>query len=200
MWCLEAFECKIAGEKAFVLLIFPSYGTLFAPTETGPTQAIIEIGGSAGGLLEIRSALLASKTKRTTFCLAWYRHKDLPETMCIDIEYLVAATQWLKQQHDIVRSELKVSLYTISKGTELCFVLASKCDELFDAIAAVGPQAYLTDPSLKFQGNVIPGIRNVFSLVWLFLSRRIKRCRCVANGPIDSQRPWSHQHAENFHF
>ncbi len=134
------------------------YGTLFIPAASCDRNhrqpAVFEIGGSAGGLLEVRSALICSRVRRPTFALAWYLHKTLPSTMCVPVEYVIAATRWLLT-HKRVAPERPVSIYTISKGTELAFLAASQCS-LYDSIVAVGPQAFVTDPSLLVGGKLWP--------------------------------------------
>jgi hypothetical protein len=132
---------------------FRIFATLFVPAGP-PTPAIVEIGGSAGGLMEGRSALICSKTRRPTLALAWYRYKSLPETMCVPVEYVIAAAEWLLAQPCVARGS-RVSIYTISKGAELSFLAAAHSD-LFDRILAVGMQCFLTEPSFTIGGKMLP--------------------------------------------
>lgn len=57
----------------------------------GPFPAVIDMFGTAGGILEFRSALLAS---RGFACLSlpYFRYEDLPETMFdLDLEYFMVS-------------------------------------------------------------------------------------------------------------
>ncbi len=104
--------------------------------------------------MEVRSALIASKTRRPTLALAWYRYKALPDTMRVPIEYVVTAAQWLLAQPCVARGS-RVSIYTISKGAELSFLAAAHSD-LFDRILAVGMQCFVTEPSFTVGGKMLP--------------------------------------------
>ena len=62
-------------------------GTLFTPKKPGVFPAVIDMFGTAGGILEFRAALLAS---HGFICLAlpYFDYKDLPESFWgIDLEY-----------------------------------------------------------------------------------------------------------------
>ncbi|KAK7916066.1 hypothetical protein WMY93_011827 [Mugilogobius chulae] len=52
-------------------------GTLFLPPGPGPFPAMLDLWGMGGGLVEYRSALMASRGY-ASFALAYFGHKDLP--------------------------------------------------------------------------------------------------------------------------
>lgn len=129
------------------------YGTLFLPPEGSfsPGPAIVEIGGSAGGLIEWRSAYLASAIRRPVLALAWFRYEELPVTMDVDLAYVKTAIEWLLSQPSIPR--LPVSLYAISKGTEVAFAVALEWPHLIESIVSVGGSATLSEPRFLLHGE-----------------------------------------------
>jgi hypothetical protein len=103
------------------------------------------------GVVQVR------KTETFTLLCSFFfftRYKSLPETMCIDLEYVIDATKWLLC-HSAVLPNSKVSIYTISKGTEIAFWVSSIVD-LYDSVFVVGAEAFVTDPSFRFGGKLIP--------------------------------------------
>ena len=72
-------------------------GTLFIPKGAKNKPGIIDLTGSAGGLNEIRPALLASHGY-VTFALSYFGSESLPKTLTnIPLEYFEKAIQFLKQ-------------------------------------------------------------------------------------------------------
>jgi dienelactone hydrolase len=61
-------------------------GTLFIPKDRGPFPGVVDLYGTAGGLVEYRAALLASKGF-VTFALAYFAYDDLPRAIDLDMEY-----------------------------------------------------------------------------------------------------------------
>lgn len=61
----------------------------------GPVPAVIDLFGAAGGLVEYRAALLASRGIMA-LALAYFRYDDLPKTMNeLEVDYVEEAVQWL---------------------------------------------------------------------------------------------------------
>ena len=57
----------------------------------GPFPGVIDLFGTAGGILEFRSALLASRGF-ASLSLPYFRYEDLPDTMFdIDLEYFMVS-------------------------------------------------------------------------------------------------------------
>jgi hypothetical protein len=64
----------------------------------GPFPGVIDMFGSAGGILEFRSALLASRGI-AALALAYFAYDDLPTTFALNVEYfeVVFVNSLLKQ-------------------------------------------------------------------------------------------------------
>ncbi|KAJ0023710.1 hypothetical protein NQD34_003609 [Periophthalmus magnuspinnatus] len=91
-------------------------GTLFLPPGPGPFPAVLDLFGMAGGLMEFRSALFASKGY-ASFSLAYFGHKDLPgplKTINVGNAYFKTAFQFL-QDHDQICQD-RVGVLGISYG------------------------------------------------------------------------------------
>lgn len=131
------------------------FGSFFSPPEgCNDVSPLLEVGGSAGGLLEWRTALICSRLRCPAFCLAWFRFGPiLPPTMQVEVEYMLDAISFLQQK---VHSSLGINIYAVSKGTELTFLAASKtAPNVISRIAVNGPQAFVTEPSFFFQKKLI---------------------------------------------
>ena len=65
----------------------------------GPFPGVIDLFGTAGGIIEFRSALLASRGI-ASLSLPYFRYEDLPDTLYdLDLEYfMVRNTQIFKRQ------------------------------------------------------------------------------------------------------
>ena len=60
-------------------------------TGDGPFPGVIDLFGTAGGILEFRSALLASRGF-ASLSLPYFRYEDLPDTMFdIDFDYFMVS-------------------------------------------------------------------------------------------------------------
>ncbi|XP_078528034.1 bile acid-CoA:amino acid N-acyltransferase-like isoform X2 [Lissotriton helveticus] len=70
-------------------------GGLFLPPGDGPFPGVIDMFGGAGGLMEFRSGLLASRGF-ATLALAYFAYDDLPDTLTeVDLEYFEEAADLL---------------------------------------------------------------------------------------------------------
>ncbi|XP_055388453.1 acyl-coenzyme A thioesterase 3-like [Condylostylus longicornis] len=100
-------------------------GTVFIPAGNGPFPGVLDISGAAGGLVEYRSALLASRGI-LAMSLAYIRYDDLPKSMKhLEIEYLEEAAEWLFQHPKVNPVSGGVGLIGSSKGGE--FGIAAAC-------------------------------------------------------------------------
>ncbi|XP_074533290.1 bile acid-CoA:amino acid N-acyltransferase-like [Halichoeres trimaculatus] len=78
-------------------------GTLFLPPGPGPFPAILDLWGMGGGLVEYRSALLASRGY-VSLSLAYIGHEDLPgpkHRVNVGDSYFKAAFQLLRDHHQV---------------------------------------------------------------------------------------------------
>ncbi|XP_029007502.1 peroxisomal succinyl-coenzyme A thioesterase-like [Betta splendens] len=125
-------------------------GTLFLPPGPGPFPAMLDLWGMGGGLVEYRSALLASRGY-ASFTIAYIGHKDLPGPKnCISVgdPYFKSAFHFLQDHHQVCGD--RVGLFGLSFGTYLCLRLATQPDVnpscLICVNGPVGSLSKLSDP------------------------------------------------------
>lgn len=110
-------------------------GTLFSEGE--PSSAVIVLGGSSGGLNEMRAERLAEHGF-ATLALAYFAVESLPPTLKqIPLEYFEVAIQRLRQEPNVKR----IGLWGGSRGAELSLILGSLFPDQIDAIAAHVPSS-----------------------------------------------------------
>ncbi|KAK3558389.1 hypothetical protein QTP86_017996 [Hemibagrus guttatus] len=98
-------------------------GTLFIPPGPGPFPAVLDLWGGAGGLVEYRSALLASRGY-VALSLEYCDHKDeVGKPQNVGIEYFEAAITLLRQ-HPQVCPE-RVAIFGLSYGAFLSMHMAA---------------------------------------------------------------------------
>ncbi|KAJ8309355.1 hypothetical protein KUTeg_014229 [Tegillarca granosa] len=91
-------------------------GRLFVPPGDGPFPGIIDLFGGAGGLMEFRAALLASRGF-VTYALPYFNFEDLqfdPDNTLLDIDYFLEAVDYLSSFNFVN----KVGIIGVSKGAE----------------------------------------------------------------------------------
>ncbi|XP_076064280.1 acyl-coenzyme A thioesterase 1-like [Oratosquilla oratoria] len=77
-------------------------GTLFLPPGPGPFPGVIDTFGGIGGLVETRSALLASRGF-ASLALAYFNYDDLPKTIGqFKLEYFEEAVEYLLAQPEVI--------------------------------------------------------------------------------------------------
>lgn len=79
----------------FPFFTYPCFFSLSASPGPGPFPGLIDLFGGAGGLIEFRAGLLASKGF-AVLALAFFAYDDLPQTLeVIDLEYFEEAARLL---------------------------------------------------------------------------------------------------------
>lgn len=99
--------------------------TLFLPAGPGPHPALIQFGGSGGGIQERRAAQYAAHGW-ATLALGYFRVPGRPVPATLDevpLEYFLGALAWLRRQPDLITST--VALSGTSRGGELALLLGS---------------------------------------------------------------------------
>ncbi|GFN86706.1 acyl-CoA amino acid n-acyltransferase 1 [Plakobranchus ocellatus] len=98
-------------------------GALYLPAGEGPFPAVIDMFGSSGGLIEYRSALLASRGF-AALNLAYFKYKDL-QTSLFDLryEYFEEAINWLASHPKVISSGIGV--IASSKGVENALIMGA---------------------------------------------------------------------------
>jgi dienelactone hydrolase len=110
-------------------------GTLFRPDSDGPRPAIIDLGGSIGGLLERRAALLASHGY-VALSLAYFGVERLPQDLCrIPLEYFETALRWLQAQEGVASD--RVGVMGESRGGELALLLGATFSQIRAVVGLV---------------------------------------------------------------
>jgi dienelactone hydrolase len=110
-------------------------GTLFVPSGAEGFPSVIVLGGSEGGLMEGRAAMLASHGF-VAFALAYFGTGDLPNQLInIPVEYIKRAIAWMNTQR-YVDSE-RLAVFGTSKGGELALLSGALFPELRAVVAVV---------------------------------------------------------------
>ncbi|XP_067686451.1 acyl-coenzyme A thioesterase 1-like [Haliotis asinina] len=110
-------------------------GTLFLPMGEGQFPGVLDMFGSVGGLIEFRSALLASRGF-ASFGLAYLRYDDLPSSVAdIDFDYFLCVVEWLAFHPSVQPGGIAV--IGTSKGGELAFLLGMSTN-LVKALVNIG--------------------------------------------------------------
>ncbi|KAK7477483.1 hypothetical protein BaRGS_00031307 [Batillaria attramentaria] len=112
-------------------------GTLFLPPGEGPHQGVIDMFGLAGGLMETRGAMLASRGF-ATLCLPFFRFDDLPQDLSeVQFDYFEEAAGWLSS-HRAVRDG-GIGVVGTSGGALFALFMAWKCPEVTAVVRINGP-------------------------------------------------------------
>ena len=130
------------------------HGTLFIPP--GPVLgAVMELGGSEGGLYETRAALLASHGF-LVLALGYFALPGLPEQLInVPLEYFQRALAWLRARAEW--SGGRVGVLGTSKGGELALLLGATYPEEVGAVVGVVPSGLVFE-GIDRIGNHPPGV------------------------------------------
>ncbi|XP_050687594.1 acyl-coenzyme A thioesterase 6-like isoform X3 [Eriocheir sinensis] len=155
-------------------------GCLFLPPGDGPFPGVIDLYGSTGGLVEHRSAQLASRGI-ASFALAYFGYDDLPKTLEeINISYFEEAVEFLLEHEKIVKPN--VGVLGLSKGGELGLSLATFIPEV---TAAVSINGCISNSMVKLNlhSRAIPGLK--YDIEKVELKNGIGDWSEVWNNPMD---------------
>ncbi|KAM6308441.1 bile acid-CoA:amino acid N-acyltransferase-like [Aegotheles albertisi] len=130
-------------------------GALFLPPGPGPFPGVIDLFGGAGGLIEFRAGLLASRGF-AVLALAFFAYDDLPRTLSqLDLQYFEEATELLLQ-HPKVRGP-GLGVVGVSKGAEVALSMASFLPQVV-ATVWINGTAFLHGNPLVYKDLHIPPI------------------------------------------
>ena len=111
---------------------------------------IIDVFGSAGGLLEFKASLLASRGF-AALALAYFAHDDLPKTLTgVDLSYFHEAVYWMLNHPKV--STGGIGLMGISKGADYIISLAIQRTDIKAIVWISGAHAISGMP-MKFNGK-----------------------------------------------
>lgn len=131
-------------------------GTLFVPSGKGPFPGIIDLFGTAGGLIEFKASLLASHGF-AALALAYFAYDDLPKVLTeIELEYFFEACDWMIGHPEVMPHGL--GLMGVSKGSELVLTIAAYREDI-RAVVGISPAHAIVAIPLKYQGKPLDFIK-----------------------------------------
>uniref|UniRef100_A0A8C8A8Q3 Bile acid-CoA:amino acid N-acyltransferase n=1 Tax=Otus sunia TaxID=257818 RepID=A0A8C8A8Q3_9STRI len=130
-------------------------GALFLPPGPGPFPGVIDLFGGAGGLIEFRAGLLASRGF-AVLALAFFAYDDLPRALVqLDLEYFEEAAELLLR-HPKVRGP-GLGVVSVSKGAEVALAMATFLPQVV-ATVWINGTAFLYGNPLVYKDLHIPPI------------------------------------------
>ncbi|NXC36507.1 ACNT2 acyltransferase, partial [Campylorhamphus procurvoides] len=125
------------------------------PAGPGPFPGVIDLFGGAGGLIEFRAGLLASRGF-AVLALAYFAYDDLPKVLAkLDLEYFEEAADLLLK-HPKVRGP-GLGVVGVSKGGETALAMASFLPQVV-ATVWINGTSFLHGNPLVYKDLVIPPI------------------------------------------
>ncbi|KAJ8309324.1 hypothetical protein KUTeg_014198 [Tegillarca granosa] len=139
-------------------------GTLFLPPGKGPFLGVIDMFGSAGGLMEFRASLLASRGF-ACLALAYFGYEDLQKTLKdLNMDYFQEAVDWFMSHPSVIKDGIGV--VSVSKGAEICQLLAVNCTKIHAAVLISGPPCCTALPIINNGKEVPTVIGDFFKFKW----------------------------------
>ncbi|XP_027554564.1 acyl-coenzyme A amino acid N-acyltransferase 2-like [Neopelma chrysocephalum] len=130
-------------------------GALFLPPGPGPFPGVIDMFGGAGGLIEFRAGLLASRGF-AVLALAFFAYDDLPRVLAqLDLQYFEEAADFLLRNPKVRGPGLGV--VGVSKGAEVALAMASFLPQVV-ATVWINGTAFLHGNPLVYKDLSIPPI------------------------------------------
>ncbi|XP_052269224.1 acyl-coenzyme A amino acid N-acyltransferase 1-like isoform X2 [Dreissena polymorpha] len=131
-------------------------GMLYLPPGPGPYPGVIDLFGTVGGIVEFRSALLASRGI-ASFALPYFRYKDLPASLDeIDLDYFMEAIDYLLKRDDIIQNG--VGVVGVSKGGDIALMMATHNPKV-RAVVNINGCTFCASYPMKYSGGDIPEVR-----------------------------------------
>ncbi|OWF36221.1 acyl-coenzyme A amino acid N-acyltransferase 1-like isoform X2 [Mizuhopecten yessoensis] len=111
-------------------------GRLFVPPGPGPFPGVIDMYGTAGGLVDSRAAMLASRGF-VTLALAFFGYKDLPKSFWdLDLGYFKEAVHLISSHPSVIPDG--IGILGLSKGGELAQLIAIHCPQVRAVVSING--------------------------------------------------------------
>ncbi|XP_064092764.1 acyl-coenzyme A thioesterase 1-like isoform X1 [Macrobrachium nipponense] len=128
-------------------------GALFLPPGDGPFPGVVDMFGTAGGLLEFRSAQLASRGF-ASLALAFFNYDDLPKGLEeFDIAYFEEAVEYLLKHEKVLG--YGVGVIGTSKGGDLAVSMAAFIPSVIACVTINGFFAPCNQ-GMRVEGHLYP--------------------------------------------
>jgi len=132
-------------------------GVLYLPPGPGPHPGVLDLFGTAGGCLQHRSALLASRGV-ASLALAFFDYEDLPKKIEeFDIEYFEEAAEYLASRPEVAGDG--VGAVGVSKGGDLVLSMAAYVEKVKASVVINGCVSNLEAKFRLHNGESIPPLR-----------------------------------------
>ncbi|KAF2366219.1 BAAT/Acyl-CoA thioester hydrolase C-terminal [Trinorchestia longiramus] len=133
-------------------------GMLFIPPGEGPFPGVVDMYGAAGGLRELRSAMLAARGF-AVLSLAFFAYEDLvPDlTHTLDTAYFQEAVDYLLAQDKVAKTG--VGIIGISKAGDVILSAAVDIPQIKVVVPINGCLCNVHSPMLFKDGSVIQGLK-----------------------------------------
>ncbi|XP_033102496.1 acyl-coenzyme A amino acid N-acyltransferase 2-like isoform X3 [Anneissia japonica] len=131
-------------------------GTLFKPKGDGPFPGIIDMFGTAGGIMEFRAALFSSYGF-ACLSLPFFGYEDLTKNPVeVDMVYFEEAVDWLVNNPLVMDSG--IGIIGVSAGAQTVLKLATICGSKIKACVCINGSPFYTpdEPSRLYKGKVQP--------------------------------------------
>jgi len=161
-------------------------GTLFLPPGHGPFPGVIDLFGTAGGLIEFKASLLASHGF-ATLSLAYFAYDDLPKYLpYCELEYFEEAADWFVK-HPAVMSH-GIGVMGVSKGAEITLMMAAHRKDIVKAVVPISASLVISVSPFKVNGQ-LTGVYYDFTNAKMTADGAINLCDCVPVQGLDKLDP-----------
>ncbi|XP_033634166.1 acyl-coenzyme A amino acid N-acyltransferase 1-like [Asterias rubens] len=129
-------------------------GALFKPKGPGPFPGVIDMFGTAGGLIEIRAAALASHGF-ASYALPYFAYKDLPKGLQnLEAEYFRDAVDWLCDQPYVKPGG--VGIVGVSFGATLALQTSALFPKKVSAVISINGSHVFPIHPMTLNGEELP--------------------------------------------
>ncbi|KAJ7392139.1 hypothetical protein OS493_013511 [Desmophyllum pertusum] len=149
---LNCFDGHVSPEDGFVNRRGGCVETLFLPPGSGPFPGVIDMFGTAGGLIEFKASLLASHGF-AALALAYFAYDDLPKYLpYCELEYFEEAADWFIKHPAVISHGIGVM--GVSKGAEIALMMAVHRKDVVKAIVPVSTSLVISATAFKLRGQL----------------------------------------------
>ncbi|KAG0726429.1 Acyl-coenzyme A thioesterase 5 [Chionoecetes opilio] len=138
-------------------------GALYLPPGDGPFPAVIDMFGSAGGLMEFRSAMMASRGI-ASLALAYFAYDDLPKTTDVfELDYFEEAVEALLGRAEVVPD--RCGVVAVSKAVDVACCMATWLPKV-KAVVCISGSPIAVDSVITHRGHtLVEGVKLNLSIM-----------------------------------